>query len=318
MVDKNFILAFTLAFVMENIMAIASDGTDDKFADSALSSVERGVDLVGIEILSNSDTVFVFSGDKLLLDMSVNLPGTFDLLKSPSNVMRRVDFIHDGRTFTAIELKKGIEVPANLQLVNFVSLYMSLPTTVMGLARKANQLLEWERLHQFCGACGTNTQQSTDELVKICLKESCGQKFYPKILPVVVVAVEKGEELLLARSTYFPPEIYTTIAGFVEAGETVEEAAAREVFEETGIEISDLQYFGSQSWQFPTQLIFGFQAKYKSGELKIQQQELEHAAFFHVSRLPKTFPGNNITISQRLISNFQNRMLMQTFRAIKK
>lgn len=123
---------------------------------------------------------------------------------------------------------------------------------------------------------------------------------------MVIVAVERDNEILLARSPHFPPEIYSMIAGFVEAGESAEEAVKREVMEETGIEIDNVRYFASQSWPRPSELILGFQADYKSGVAVGNPNEIEHAAFFHVNALPKTFAGN-ITVSQWLLADFCRR-----------
>ena len=120
----------------------------------------------------------------------------------------------------------------------------------------------------------------------------------------MIVAVERGDEILLGRSNNFPPGIFSVLAGFVEPGESAEEAVIREVYEETRIVVQNVRYFGSQVWPFPNSLMLGFTAEYLSGEVDTSyDSEMESADFFHVNQLPQTFPGN-ISISQWLLNAF--------------
>lgn len=255
--------------------------------------------------IGESPNSFVFSGNKLLVKKETLTPAHL-LEESP---LTKVKYTLNGNEYLASQLLDEMAIPANLELIDFVQLYMTLPPEILGPARKGHQLLEWDSLHRFCSKCGSSTMRSlsTNEHYKICSDTKCAEKYYPKIQPVVVVGVERGEKLLMARGPSFPPDIYTILAGFVEPGETLEEAAKREVKEETGIDISDLEYIGSQSWQSPTQIISGFRAQYKGGDLVIDTTELEDAAFFQVDALPPTFPGKDLTLSQKIISLFQSK-----------
>ena len=124
--------------------------------------------------------------------------------------------------------------------------------------------------------------------------------------PAVIMAVERGNEILLARSAHFTAGIYSVLAGFVEPGENAEEAVVREVFEETGVVVGDGRYFGSQPWPFPNSLMLGFRAGYASGEIDTDDDEIEDAGWFRADSLPRTFPGN-VSIAQWLLNDFLER-----------
>lgn len=165
------------------------------------------------------------------------------------------------------------------------------------LAGRATQLLDWQRDHRYCGHCASPTQRKPGEFAMAC--PVCGLLAYPRLSPAVMVLVRRGEELLLARSPHFPPGVYSALAGFVEAGETLEQCAAREVREEVGIEITNLRYFHSQPWPFPNSLMLAFFADYAGGELSPDPAEIEAADWFTRSALPQ-LPGQ-ASIARRLI-----------------
>ena len=125
---------------------------------------------------------------------------------------------------------------------------------------------------------------------------------FPRLSPAVIVLVQRGNQLLMARSRHFAPGVYSVLAGFVEPGETLEEAVEREVFEETGIRVKDIRYFGSQPWPFPHSLMIGFTARYAGGEIKINDEEIEDAGWYTADRLPGQ-PGK-ISIARQLIEWF--------------
>jgi NADH pyrophosphatase NudC (nudix superfamily) len=129
-------------------------------------------------------------------------------------------------------------------------LFGRLSDALMGVAGRAVQIVEWDRTHQFCGACGGETLPHDKARARVCPR--CKLEAYPRIAPAMIVLVERGEEVLLARSPHFPPGIYGALAGFVDAGESAEEAVHREVHEETGVLVKNVRYFGSQPWPFPT------------------------------------------------------------------
>jgi NAD+ diphosphatase len=204
----------------------------------------------------------------------------------------------------SVELASDAAAPPGMAFRDLRQLYGSLDTSLHAVAGRAVQIVEWDRTHRFCGACGKPTELHTNERSRVCA--ACGLAQFPRIAPAVIVAVTKGDELLLGRSAHFPPGIYSVLAGFVEPGESLEAAVHREVHEEAGIEIEDLRYFGSQPWPFPHSLMLGFTARWRAGEIRPDPAELEDARWFHRDDMPMMFPGN-VSISQWLIRDFLAR-----------
>ena len=167
-----------------------------------------------------------------------------------------------------------------------------------------NGMVTWNQNHQFCGRCGTPTVNDRQELAKRCPK--CDLKNYPRISPAIIVAVVKDDRLLLARAHRFPTEMYSVLAGFVEPGETLEECVIREVKEETGIDVKDITYFGSQPWPFPDSLMIAFTTRYAGGNIRIEQNEIAHADWFSAHNLPK-IPGK-LSIARQLIDWFIDQL----------
>jgi NAD+ diphosphatase len=164
------------------------------------------------------------------------------------------------------------------------ALFSLIDAEAISLATRATLLLDWQKNHRYCGRCGTPTSRKTVEFSTFC--PSCGLVTYPRISPAVMVLIRRGDELLLARSHRFRPGVFSALAGFVEAGETLEHCAAREVREEVGIEITNLRYFGSQSWPFPDSLMVAFFADYAGGTIDPDPNEIEAAAWFPRDSLP--------------------------------
>jgi NAD+ diphosphatase len=162
----------------------------------------------------------------------------------------------------------------------------------LSIAMRAVQVLEWDRTHRFCGACGTPTDHATGERARRC--PACGLLVYPRISPAMMVLVTRGRELLLGRGVNFPPGRYSALAGFLEAGESIEEAIVREVREEVGVGVGSLRYFGSQSWPFPNSLMIAFQAEYAGGDLRPDPAELADAQWFPLEALPQLPPRHSI------------------------
>jgi NAD+ diphosphatase len=212
----------------------------------------------------------------------------------------RLDAVH---CYSA-ELEPGLQAPPGMAFRDLRMLFGGLEPELHAIAGRAVQIVEWDRTHQFCGACGEKTILSETDRSRIC--PDCQIPMYPRLAPAMIVAVERGDEILLARAPHFPPGIFSMLAGFVEPGESAEEAVVREVFEETGIVVDDIRYFGSQPWPFPNSLMLGFTAQYAGGEIKIDDDEIEAADFFRWDSLPNTFPGN-VSISQWLLHDFLER-----------
>lgn len=165
------------------------------------------------------------------------------------------------------------------------------------MAGRASQLIDWQLNHQHCGRCGHLTRLHDKDFAMQC--DQCGFSAYPRISPAVMVLVCRGRELLLARSPHFKPGVFSALAGFVEAGETLEQCAAREVKEEVGVEIDHLRYFSSQSWPFPNSLMIAFFAEYVRGEITPEPDEIEAADWFDIDALP-VLP-DPVSIARRLI-----------------
>ncbi len=206
----------------------------------------------------------------------------------------------DGHPVYAVELPEGISPPTGMSFEGLRSLYGHLEEDLFWLAGRAVQIVDWDRTHQFCGRCAVRLKALPAERAKEC--PQCGLLHFPRLAPAIIVLVERGEEMLLARSHRFPYVMYSTLAGFVEPGETLEEAVLREVNEETGIRVKDIRYFGSQPWPFPHSLMIGFTAVYESGEIIMDEKEIMDARWFTVDNLPP-LPGK-ISIARKLIDSF--------------
>ncbi len=152
------------------------------------------------------------------------------------------------------------------------------------LLGRAKQVVEWYRNHQFCGQCGKPTGDAESDRSRKC--HDCGILFYPRLSPSIIVLISRGEEMLLAKHANARSNFYSTLAGFVEPGETIEEAVHREVYEEVGLKVKNLRYFNSQSWPFPNSLMLGFHAEYDSGDIVLQAEEIAEAKWFHYTELP--------------------------------
>ena len=249
---------------------------------------------------------FCFWRRELLVTSDLTLPSV-ELIDSHTIEAVRTQFLGrlGERACYSAQLPDEFRPPEGLVTKDLRMLFGSLEETVHALAGRAVQIVEWDRTHQYCGACGQPTELSKSDRSRIC--PDCKIPMYPRLSPAMIVAVERGDEILLGRSTGFPPGIFSILAGFVEPGESAEEAVIREVFEETRIVVRNVRYFGSQAWPFPNSLMLGFTAEYESGEVDTSHDaEMQAAKFFHVDELPNTFPGN-ISISQWLLHDFIER-----------
>ncbi len=178
---------------------------------------------------------------------------------------------------------------------------MQFSEPLMGVAGRAAQVLEWDRAHRFCGVCATPTSLQAGERSRKC--PACGHTAYPRLSPAMMVLVWRtvgGEgadrhELLLARSPHYVPGVYSALAGFVEAGESLEECVHREVAEEVNVRVTNLRYYGSQSWPFPHSLMVAYTALWVSGDIVPQAGEIEDAQWYPLAALPKIPPRFSIS-----------------------
>lgn len=189
-------------------------------------------------------------------------------------------------------------------LVGLRALWGQVTEPVWAVAGRAVQIVAWDRTHRFCGQCGGPTQPLADHRARRC--EPCELDVHPRLAPAVIVLVERSDgRVLLARNKRFPAAFYSCLAGFVEPGETLEEAIYREVREEVGIEVTGARYFGSQPWPFPHSLMIGFFADFASGELHPDGDEIVEAAWFSTSGLPLL--PSEMSIARALIETWRRR-----------
>ena len=170
---------------------------------------------------------------------------------------------------------------------------MALSAPLAGLAGRAAQVLDWDRTHRYCGACGSPTEQQAGERARRC--PACGHTAYPRINPAMMALVWRPGEVLLARAPHFVNQMYSALAGFVEAGESVEQCIHREVAEEVGVQVDDLRYYGSQSWPFPNSLMLAFTARWTAGDIVPQLGEIADAQWFPIAALPQIPPRFSIS-----------------------
>ena len=168
-----------------------------------------------------------------------------------------------------------------------------LPESHFALLSTALQVGAWLRDHRFCGRCGVPAERLDAEFAMHC--RSCGHRNYPRISPCIITLVTHGDALLLARSPRFPPGRYSTLAGFIEPGESAEEAVRREIFEEVGLQVGRIRYFRSQAWPFPHSLMLGFFAEAASRRIRIDGVEIADAAWYSPRRLPQLPPLYSIS-----------------------
>lgn len=195
------------------------------------------------------------------------------------------------------------------QFVDLRAVGPLLPRDQGAVMAYARGMLYWHRRHRFCGVCGSPTVSTSGGHVRQCTSADCGEQHFPRTDPAVIMLVTRGEYCLLGRSPRFPPGMHSTLAGFVEPGESLEEAVIREVWEETGIRCGDVRYQSSQPWPFPSSIMLGFHATALTERLEVNTDELESAAWYHRSelheppserlRLPRTD-----SIARRLIDDW--------------
>lgn len=203
----------------------------------------------------------------------------------------------------AVSMDPYAELPTGFATIDLRFMLGRLPENWFMLAGRAQQILDWDLNHQFCGRCGTRTQHHANDRAKEC--PDCGLLQYPRLSPCVIVLVTRGEEVLLGRSANFPPGLYSTLAGFVEPGETLENALAREVREEVGVNVKNIQYIASQPWPFPNSLMMGFHAEYENGEIVIDEKEIVEAGWWPISKMPMIPPSGSI--SRLLIDTYVSK-----------
>jgi len=256
------------------------------------------------ETEGNDAYIFAFKGEQILVlekDGSYRIPRYSELESLKLTGIRKIYLgILDTVPCYAADLDTGEDVPDRFCFTGLRELFEHVGEELFSAAGFAFQIVHWDRTHQYCGRCGSPTEYASAERAKICME--CREIYYPRISPAIIVAVKKGNKLLLARNKQRKLGFYSVLAGFVEPGETLEECVKREVREETGIEVKNIRYFTSQPWPFPNALMIGFTADYAGGEIREDNREIADAGWFSPENLPRV-PGP-ISIARKLIDAF--------------
>ena len=258
---------------------------------------------------------FVFCKESLLLQRRPDGSHTIPLQEEAPTELRPWTVVLNITPLDGTEVKTyAVDSPAEvtplldaaredgttLELCPLRQSYYKLPEPLYQKAGKCAELLYWDHNSRFCGVCGGPMRMYTD-ISKRC--ENCGKEVWPQLATAIIVLIHRGpDEVLLARGRSFRTDFYGLIAGFVETGETLEEAVRREVSEETGLSVRNIRYFGSQPWPYPCGLMVGFNADYEGGELHVQREELKKAAWFHREHLPNL--PEKLSIARRLIDHW--------------
>jgi NAD+ diphosphatase len=206
-----------------------------------------------------------------------------------------------------IDPQARVEPASGTSFEELRALAPGLPADEAGLLAYARALSIWRARHRFCGLCGAPTLPERAGHLLRCTQQGCQHEFFPRLDPAIIVLVTDGERALLGRQRAWPPGRYSTIAGFVEPGESLEDAVAREVMEETGVQVTRLWYDSSQPWPFPSSLMVGFQAQAQPGSRIVVGNELEDAQWFTRAQIrsdgiPLIPPSHSI--SYRLITTW--------------
>ena len=247
---------------------------------------------------------FAFKGDRLLVTQEpslLSIPCLIDFSElGLSALCQHYLGLLEGRHCYAVGLNDDVTPPAGMSFEGLRQIYGRLDEDLFWVAARAVQIVDWDRTHWCCSRCGTQLKTSPSFRAKEC--PQCGLLQFPRLAPAIIVLVEHGNELLLARSRHFASGMYSVLAGFVEPGETLEEAVVREVKEEVGVDVKDIRYFGSQPWPFPHSLMIGFTATYAGGEISLDDTEIEDAGWFTIDKLPSI--PSKISIARKLIDWF--------------
>lgn len=212
----------------------------------------------------------------------------------------------------AVELNIVADANGPVQLVPLFQCLMQYSALEFSVIGRASQILQWAADHRFCGRCGTAMQLHAKDMARFC--PACKHQSFPRLSPCIIVLIHDQDRVLLARGRQFPEGMFSTLAGFVEPGETLEQAVAREVFEEVGVQVADIRYVESQDWPFPHQLMVGFWARYDGGDIVPDPGEIAEAAWWPVDELPMIPPQQSI--SARLIRRYVTSRLAATEAAI--
>ncbi len=238
---------------------------------------------------SGSESLFLSEGDYTALLEAGAAEYSFTSLKGED--IRVLDLSNPNALLSAkaprsvdLRTETAHELPAGFSLVNLRALMGSLNTDAEAIAVRASHLLQWRRRTRFCPHCASSLKPKMDEIALSC--PQCGLLEFPRISPAVITLIEYKGRIALGRNAHFGNNMHSLFAGFVEAGESLEETVIREVREEIGLEIEFPRYYGSQGWPFPDALMIGFRAQALHPEIRVDGEEIVEAAWYGPDNLP--------------------------------
>jgi len=260
--------------------------------------------------LASETLCFVWRDDMVLVRAAASpaMPTFADLMRLGLDGARHYLGRYHGIDCITLRVPTDAPEPEGWQWRGLRSLFLQVPDPLLALAGRAFQIAEWDRSHQFCGRSGAPTRDTAEERGKEC--PTGGHVVYPRVSPAMMVLVTRGRELLLARASRFPSGMYSALAGFVEPGESIEDCIHREVREEVGVEVANLQYFASQSWAFPHSLMIAYTAEYAGGEMRPCDDEIADAQWFSIDALPRL--PVPVSIARKLIDATVARLTAST------
>lgn len=255
---------------------------------------------------------FVFCKEYLLLEKQAVSTGlsseggyTIPLQEDPPTEVKpwthqmTITPMDDGTPVVTYRIDAPVTGDERYEMCSLRQSFYKLEKSLYLKAGKCQELLYWDQNTKYCGVCGAPMRMDTD-ISKKC--PECGKEIWPQLATAVIVLIHKGDEVLLVRAKNFRTDFYGLVAGFVETGETLEEAVAREAFEETGVRINNIRYFASQPWPYPCGLMVGFNADYISGDIHLQSSEIAKGGWFRKDSLP-TIP-EKLSIARMLLDEW--------------
>lgn len=249
-------------------------------------------------VFCKTDVMLEKNGDgTYTIPLSEECPITLKEWQTP----HRITPMDDGTEVRTVSIDAPITNQERYEMCGLRPSFYKLSKQLYLKAGKCQEILYWDKNTQFCGVCGAPMKLHTD-ISKRCT--NCGKEVWPQLATAIIVLIHRGDDVLLVHARNFKGDFYGLVAGFVETGETLEEAVRREVMEETGLTITNLCYFGSQPWPYPCGLMVGFNADYVSGEVHLQRSELSKGAWFNKNNLP-TIP-EKLSIARKLLDNWLN------------
>lgn len=251
---------------------------------------------------------FVFSGSDVLLEKHADGTFSIPLAEEPPTAVcdgddiRRVTPMGDIEVRT-YRLRDDNYDSCRYALCGLRASYYKLPSDMYLKAGKCSEILYWDNNNVYCGKCGGRMRWKTD-ISKQC--EACGREIWPQLSTAIIVLVHRDDEMLLVHANNFRGNFYGLVAGFVETGETLEQAVEREVREETGLTIRNITYYASQPWPYPCGLMIGFYAEYDGGDIRLQRSEIASGGWYRSDNLPQL--PEKLSIARRLIDHFLTDM----------